>query len=146
MVVDGNEAAASIAYRCNELMFIYPITPASAMGELSAARLGRVVESLLALARTEHERPARGRVDLGAVVAERGATWGAIARERGVDLTVPQSRRKTWALATPGHLEQILDNLIANALDASPSGATVAVTIGSHEGRVEVHVADEVRG
>lgn len=34
-VVDGNEAAALVAYRCNEVIAIYPITPASAMGEYS---------------------------------------------------------------------------------------------------------------
>ena len=34
-IVDGNEAAASIAYRASELIAIYPITPASPMGELA---------------------------------------------------------------------------------------------------------------
>src|SRR5678815_4103962 len=33
--LDGNEAAASIAYRVNEICAIYPITPSSAMGELA---------------------------------------------------------------------------------------------------------------
>ncbi len=33
VAIDGNEAAASIAYRANEVVAIYPITPASAMGE-----------------------------------------------------------------------------------------------------------------
>ncbi len=32
---DGNEAAASIAYRVNEICAIYPITPSSTMGELA---------------------------------------------------------------------------------------------------------------
>ena len=32
-IVDGNEAVASVAYRLNEVIAIYPITPASAMGE-----------------------------------------------------------------------------------------------------------------
>lgn len=32
-IFDGNEAAAYIAYRCNEVIAIYPITPASTMGE-----------------------------------------------------------------------------------------------------------------
>ena len=36
-MVDGNEAAASVAYRTNEVIAIYPITPSSAMGELSDA-------------------------------------------------------------------------------------------------------------
>jgi pyruvate-ferredoxin/flavodoxin oxidoreductase len=33
VTLDGNEAVASIAYRVSELIAIYPITPASAMGE-----------------------------------------------------------------------------------------------------------------
>jgi pyruvate-ferredoxin/flavodoxin oxidoreductase len=32
-IPDGNEAAASVAYRLNEVIAIYPITPSSAMGE-----------------------------------------------------------------------------------------------------------------
>ncbi len=35
ITVDGNEAAASVAYRTNEIIAIYPITPAAVMGELS---------------------------------------------------------------------------------------------------------------
>jgi len=33
IVVDGNEAAASVAHRLNEVIAIYPITPSSNMGE-----------------------------------------------------------------------------------------------------------------
>ena len=33
--LDGNEAAASVAYRTNEVLAIYPITPSTSMGELS---------------------------------------------------------------------------------------------------------------
>jgi len=33
--VDGNEAAASVAYSTNETVAIYPITPASPMGEMA---------------------------------------------------------------------------------------------------------------
>ncbi len=35
MTVDGNEAAASVAHRVSEVIAIYPITPASPMGELA---------------------------------------------------------------------------------------------------------------
>jgi pyruvate-ferredoxin/flavodoxin oxidoreductase len=34
-IVDGNEAAAAVAYRINEVIAIYPITPSSPMGEWS---------------------------------------------------------------------------------------------------------------
>ncbi|MBA0086540.1 MAG: hypothetical protein HRJ53_16290, partial [Acidobacteria bacterium Pan2503] len=33
VIMDGNEAAASVAYRLSEIIAIYPITPASPMGE-----------------------------------------------------------------------------------------------------------------
>jgi pyruvate-ferredoxin/flavodoxin oxidoreductase len=35
ITMDGNEAAASVAFRASEVIAIYPITPASPMGELS---------------------------------------------------------------------------------------------------------------
>ena len=35
VTVDGNEAAADIAYRLSELCAIYPITPSSSMAELA---------------------------------------------------------------------------------------------------------------
>jgi pyruvate-ferredoxin/flavodoxin oxidoreductase len=35
ITIDGNEAAASVAHRTNEVIAIYPITPSSPMGELS---------------------------------------------------------------------------------------------------------------
>ncbi len=37
VTVDGNEAAASVAFRTNEVIAIYPITPASPMGEVADA-------------------------------------------------------------------------------------------------------------
>jgi pyruvate-ferredoxin/flavodoxin oxidoreductase len=35
VTIDGNEAAASVAHRINEVIAIYPITPSSAMGEFA---------------------------------------------------------------------------------------------------------------
>jgi pyruvate-ferredoxin/flavodoxin oxidoreductase len=35
VILDGNEAAASVAYRLSEVIAIYPITPSSPMGELA---------------------------------------------------------------------------------------------------------------
>ena len=33
--IDGNEAVARVAYKINEIIAIYPITPVSPIGELS---------------------------------------------------------------------------------------------------------------
>ncbi len=35
VMIDGNEAAASVAHRTNEVIAIYPITPSSTMGEFA---------------------------------------------------------------------------------------------------------------
>jgi pyruvate-ferredoxin/flavodoxin oxidoreductase len=37
ITIDGNEAAATVAYRASEVIAIYPITPSSGMGEMSDA-------------------------------------------------------------------------------------------------------------
>ncbi|MBV8075382.1 MAG: pyruvate:ferredoxin (flavodoxin) oxidoreductase, partial [Planctomycetaceae bacterium] len=37
MTVDGNEAAARVAYQLSEVIAIYPITPSSPMGEMADA-------------------------------------------------------------------------------------------------------------
>ena len=37
ITVDGNEAASYVAYKTNEVIAIYPITPSSNMGENSDA-------------------------------------------------------------------------------------------------------------
>src|SRR4029450_3919420 len=39
--IDGNEAAASVAYRLNEVSCIFPITPSSPMAELADAGSSR---------------------------------------------------------------------------------------------------------
>ncbi len=40
-IIDGNEAAAYVAYRCSEVCCIYPITPSSPMAELADEWSGR---------------------------------------------------------------------------------------------------------
>ena len=40
LTLDGNEAAARVAYRASEVIALYPITPASTMGELCDAWAG----------------------------------------------------------------------------------------------------------
>src|SRR5256712_9080534 len=35
VTIDGNEAAAHVAHKTNEVIAIYPITPSSAMGEFA---------------------------------------------------------------------------------------------------------------
>ncbi|MGW2643016.1 sensor histidine kinase [Streptomyces sp. NPDC001348] len=95
-----------------------------AVGEVE--RLGRMVQGLLALARLENTATTPEPVDLDAVLADRVAMWEPLAAEQYValDITgVPAGR--VWAI--PGALEQIIDNLLANALRVSPPSTTITL-------------------
>ncbi|HRK73812.1 MAG TPA: hypothetical protein PLL64_06020, partial [Rhodothermales bacterium] len=46
LTVDGNEAAAYVAYRVNEVCAIYPITPSSTMAELADEWAAKGVKNL----------------------------------------------------------------------------------------------------
>jgi len=110
-------------------------------------RLSRVVDGLLMLARSEGQRPERAAVDVSAVVADRCDAWAALADEAGVTLeTGEPGGPPVSARLVPGHLEQILDNLLANALEATPTGRKVVVSVLPDGDQWEVHVTDEGRG
>lgn len=110
-------------------------------------RLSRVVDGLLVLARSEGQRPERAPINVEAVVADRFDAWSALAEEAEITLeaVLPQ-RPSVFAWLVPGHLEQIIDNLLANALEATPAGRCVQVSLRHDAGLVEVHVSDEGRG
>jgi signal transduction histidine kinase len=114
------------------------------------ARLARLADGLLAVARAEAVAPAPEPSDVGAVAAERVAAWQPIAAERGLVLKLVRSRTAR-ALITPGHLEQALDNVLANAVEAVGDGGRVTVTVenadaGRAAREVVVRVADDGPG
>ncbi len=109
------------------------------------ARLGRLVQSLLVLARLDAAPHDVTDIDVAAIVTERTETWVPVAGDHAVQLTSASPPGLT-ARAVPGALEQILDNLISNALDAAPAGSTVTIQVArAHEG-VDVHVIDQGTG
>ncbi len=91
-------------------------------------RLSRLVDGLLALARADRADPAAGAevVDVDQVIDERASVWEPVASERGVRLSVEPAGFRIRA--TPDRLTQILDNLLANALEASPAGSTITLS------------------
>jgi signal transduction histidine kinase len=127
-----------------------PELPPAARDDLDGAiaeswRLSRLVDGLLALARAEQAGSTPRVVDVAGVVAQRRAAWSDLAAERGVRLEVAVPGALP-ALLTPGRLDQVLDNLLANALEVSPPAGRVAVTAARTGDLVELHVTDEGPG
>jgi signal transduction histidine kinase len=123
---------------------------AGAQGEI--ARLSRLVDGLLATARAESVTEQLENIDVVAAVTERAAAWQPVADGHGVKLLVDGAgdgkgaQRPLVALGA-GHLEQILDNLLDNAIDAiGDKGGCVTVSVASSASGTTLTVADDGPG
>src|SRR5262247_149495 len=90
MTVDGNEAAASVAYRASETIAIYPITPSSPMAEVcdewSSRKKPNLWGAVPELAEMQSEGGAAGAVH-GALQA--GALATTFTASQGLLLMIP---------------------------------------------------------
>jgi signal transduction histidine kinase len=109
------------------------------------ARLSRLVNGLLAVARAENITAAPTVVEVDAVIRSRVSSWWPTADEQGITLTASTPDR-VWARIGDGQLEQILDNLLANALDALQSGQSIVITVSTAPDVVRISVADNGPG
>jgi signal transduction histidine kinase len=116
---------------------------AAALAELS--RLSRLVDGLLALARADAAKPAPTSLDIRDAVAARVDVWSPELAGRGVVADV-RLEEPLHALATPGSLEQVLDNLLSNAVAVSQPGDAITIEGLQTADGVVLHVRDEGPG
>lgn len=128
-----------------------------AAAELSVAldemgRMSKMINALLELAREEDRHSRREVVDVATVLDERVEAWRPLAEEQGLVLDAGVARGNGAAgnrnhalkvLASPEILEQVLDNLLANAFDATPAGGSVRVYAERDGALGEIHVLDD---
>ncbi len=92
------------------------------------ARMGRLVEDLLLLARLDEGQPLEQRpVDLLEVAAEAVDAASAVGPDWPIRL---ECDRPVEVLGDPARLRQVLDNLLANARAHTPPGTVVTVRVG----------------
>ena len=107
-------------------------------------RLSRLVSELLALARPQDQVEPADAIDVTALAAARAEAWDALAAESS--LRIETAGPSIRARAGAGRVEQVLDNLLANAVEASPAGSTIRLSSGRRDGWIELHVVDEGPG
>nr|WP_255441684.1 HAMP domain-containing sensor histidine kinase [Actinoplanes sp. ATCC 53533] len=108
-------------------------------------RLTRMIHGLLALARLEEGAGDRDRIDLDDLIADRVDSWAAYAEEHQVIINqAGGTAGAAWAI--PGAVEQIIDNLLANAVRVAPLQTTITITHRTTTDTVELHIIDEGPG
>ncbi len=112
--------------------------------EAEAARMGVLVEDLLALARLDEERePVRRRVDVAAIARDAVDDARATAPDRAFEL---RGEPGAHVLADPHQLRQVFANLLRNAIVHTPAGTPVEITVARDRDEVRVDVRDHGPG
>jgi pyruvate-ferredoxin/flavodoxin oxidoreductase len=114
LIIDANEAVARIAYQLNEVIAIYPITPSSAMGELSdtmaAAKRKNIFGDVPSVVEMQSEGGAAGAVH-GAL--QNGALTTTFTASQGLLLMIPNMYKMA------GELTSMVMHVAARSLAAS---------------------------
>lgn len=120
-----------------------------AIMEQEMTRLQALIEDLFTLARAEVQGLTLevGETDVGEIVRRRVDAFAPLAwnRER-VEVVAELPPELPPALADPGRLEQVLTNLLRNALRHTPPGGIVAVVARAEEESLCLEVCDTGEG
>jgi len=110
-------------------------------------RLQRIIDGLLLLSRADSRHVEREEVDLSEIARSRVEQWEALAEESGVR-TVLEAVPEARVMAMPGAAEQIIDNLIDNALAVAPPDSEIRLVVRPDGAGscYELHVLDDGPG
>ena len=116
VTIDGNEAAAYVAHQINEVIAIYPITPASPMGEISDDRSARHMPNIWGVVPDVIEMQSEGGA-AGAVhgALQSGALTTTFTASQGLLLMIPNMYKIAGEL-TPTVIHVAARSLAAQGL------------------------------
>jgi two-component system sensor histidine kinase BaeS len=111
--------------------------------------LARLVDDLRTLSLAESgELPlVREPVDVQDLLSDVATSFSAQAESAGIDLRVTSNGATPLTISgDAGRLDQVLSNLVTNAIRHTPSGGSITLGASALEGRVRITVADTGEG
>jgi two-component system OmpR family sensor kinase len=115
--------------------------------ENEASRMGLLVDDLLLLARLDVQRPLEhNRVDLLALASDAVHDAQAIDPKRTITMEVLDGPGTPEVVGDELRIRQVLSNLVANALQHTPTKADVIVRVGTDGDDAVLEVADKGPG
>lgn len=126
------------------------VSPEVAQEHIDAAlaeteRLGKLVEQLLHLARSEGAMLEKERINISEVIETKAGEWHYLADERNIAITT-DSEPWIFAYCNSLALTEIIDNYMDNAIGVSPEGSTISIIANPVGEGIELIVRDEGRG
>ena len=114
----------------------------------SAQRLTNLINDILDLSKLESGRIHlnRKKFNLGTLVHSVQNDLAALAHEKGIRLESDLPAENIEIFASQPRLEQVLVNLMTNAIKYSPSGSRVVCSLRKANNQVQVQVADDGNG
>jgi len=108
----------------------------------------QLIDDLLDVSRmvSGHLRLAMRRTDLAATVAAAIDAISQLADSRRITVDVDLSTEIGYVVADPDRIQQVLWNLLANAIKFTPEGGRIAVSLHRVGGAVEIEITDTGAG
>jgi len=109
-----------------------------------ATRMSRIIDDLLMLSRLETERlyMVLTPVDLKELIISTVRGFEKQARDRDIELNTHIPEDLPGVSGDGGRIEQVLVNLLDNAIKYTPAGGSVRVSAGGEDGYARVDVSD----
>ena len=108
-----------------------------------AERMTTIIRQLLDFAR--HREPDKARQDLGPIVETTMSLLSSLADKRGVELRVVPAKAKIEAFVDAGQMQQVLTNLIVNAIHASARPGEVVVSSGERDAEAPSELGNKAK-
>lgn len=108
-----------------------------------SGHLGRIVDDLLDVSRLMAGKIKLSLAPLDLAAAVNSCVGAVQSTARAAEHSIVVRTESVWILGDAVRIEQILTNLISNAMKFSPPGKPIVVTVSQEDGRAVVNVRDE---